>query len=155
VKKIAAVLGPIVVMIMMVPFLAALMVTAIASPAVGQELKAFACTGSLPASGSWRPPFQQGYSLTSGYGMRFHPTDHQWKLHTGQDLVSQPSAGPVVAAASGKVVSAGATAGYGNAVVLQHFGGIRTLYGHLASIAAKIAPGVSVATGQGGVRWSV
>jgi len=148
VKKIAAVVGPIVVMIMLVPFLAALMVTAIAGPAVGQELKAIACAGSLPASGSWRPPFQQGYSLTSGYGMRFHPIDHQWKLHTGQDLVSQPSAGPVVAAASGKVVSAGATAGYGNAVVLQHFGGIRTLYGHLASIAAKIAPGVSVAIGQ-------
>ncbi len=147
-KKIAAVAGPIVVMIMLVPFLAALMVTAIASPAVGQELKAIACAGPLPASGSWRPPFQQGYSLTSGYGMRFHPIDHQWKLHTGQDLVSQPSAGPVVAAASGKVVSAGATAGYGNAVVLQHFGGIRTLYGNLASIAAKIAPGVSVATGQ-------
>ena len=147
-KKIAAVLGPIVVMIMLVPFLAALMVTAIVSPAVGQELKTIACTGSLPASGSWRPPFQQGYSLTSGYGMRFHPIDHQWKLHTGQDLVSQPSAGPVVAAASGQVVSAGATAGYGNAVVLQHSGGIRTLYGHLASIAAKIAPGEAVAIGQ-------
>ena len=85
-KKIAAVAGPIVVMIMLVPFLAALMVTAIASPAVGQELKAIACAGPLPASGSWRPPFQQRYSLTSGYGMRFHPTDHQWKLHTGQDL---------------------------------------------------------------------
>jgi len=147
-KKIAAVLGPIVVMIMMVPFLAALMVTAIASPAVGQELQAIACTGSIPASGSWRPPFQQGYSLTSGYGIRFHPIDHKWKLHTGQDLVSQPSAGPVVAATSGKVVSAGAMAGYGNAVVLQHSGGVRTLYGHLSSIDAKTAPGAAVATGQ-------
>ena len=46
-KKIAAVAGPIVVMIMLVPFLAALMVTAIASPAVGQELKTIACTGSM------------------------------------------------------------------------------------------------------------
>src|SRR5450759_3425896 len=147
-KKIAAVAGPIVVMIMLVPFLAALMVTAIASPAVGQELKAIACAGPLPASGSWRPPFQQGYSLTSGYGMRFHAIDHQWKLHTGQDLVSQPSAGPVVAATSGKVLSAGALAGYGNAVGLQHASGVRTLYGHLASIDTKIAPGAAVATGQ-------
>jgi Peptidase family M23/Transglycosylase SLT domain/NlpC/P60 family len=147
-KKIAALLGPIVVMIMMVPFLAALMVTAIASPAAGQELKAIVCAGPMPASGSWRPPFQQGYALTSGFGMRFDPVNHQWKLHTGQDLVSQPSPGPVVAAASGKVVSAGALAGYGNTVVLQHSGGVRTLYGHLASIDAKIAPGRAVATGQ-------
>ena len=36
-KKIAAVAVPIVVLIMMVPFLAALMVAAIASPSVGQE----------------------------------------------------------------------------------------------------------------------
>ncbi|HEY5247736.1 MAG TPA: M23 family metallopeptidase, partial [Dermatophilaceae bacterium] len=147
-KKIAAVVGSIVVMIMMVPFLAALMVTAIASPAAGQELKTIACAGTTVASGSWRPPFQQGYVLTSGFGMRFDPISHLWKLHAGQDLASQPGPGPVVAAASGKVVSAGTIAGYGNAVVLQHIGGVRTLYGHLASIDPKIAPGTTVATGQ-------
>jgi Peptidase family M23/Transglycosylase SLT domain/NlpC/P60 family len=147
-KKIAAVVCPIVLMIMLVPFLAALMVTAIASPAAGQELKAIACAGSMPASGSWRPPFQQGYVRTSGFGMRFDPISHQWKLHTGQDLASQPGPGPVVAAAGGEVVSAGAMAGYGNAVVLQHSGGIRTLYGHLASIDPKTLLGAAVATGQ-------
>lgn len=147
-KKTAAIVCPIVAVIMMVPFLAALMVTAIASPAAGGELKAIACAGPTPASGSWRPPFQQGYSLTSGYGMRLDPINHQWKLHTGQDLVSQPGAGPVVAAASGKVLSAAAMVGYGNTVVLEHAGGVRTLYGHLASIDATIAPGAAVATGQ-------
>src|SRR5674476_261664 len=147
-KKSATVLGPIVAVIMMVPFLAALMVTAIASPAAGQELKAITCAGSTAASGSWRPPFQQGYILTSGFGMRFDPISHQWKLHTGQNLASQPDPGPVVAAAGGKVLSAGTIAGYGNAVVLQHSGGVRTLYGHLASIEAKIASGAAVAAGQ-------
>src|ERR1035437_4051760 len=147
-KKIATVLGPIVAVLMMVPSLPALRVTAIASPAAGQELMAIACTGTTAASGSWRPPFQQGYVLTSGFGMRFDPINHQWKLHTGQDLVSQPGPGPVVAAAGGKGISAGAIAGYGNAVVLEHSGGVRTLYGHLASIEAKIAPGAAVVTGQ-------
>jgi len=147
-KKIAAVLGPLVAVIMMVPFLAALMVTAIAGPAAGQELKAIACAGSTAASGSWRPPFQQGYLLTSGFGMRFDPISHQWKLHTGQDLASQPGPGPVVAAAGGKVLSAGTMSGYGNAVVLQHSGGVRTLYGHLASIDPKVVSGAVVATGQ-------
>jgi hypothetical protein len=147
-KKIAAVAGPIVAVIMMGPFLAALMVTAIAGPAAGQELMAIACAGTTAASGSWRPPFQQGYVLTSGFGMRFDPISHQWKLHTGQDLVSQPGPGPVVAAAGGKVVSAGTMSGYGNAVVLEHSGGVRTLYGHLASIDPKIVSGLVVATGQ-------
>jgi Peptidase family M23/Transglycosylase SLT domain len=147
-KKIAAVLGPIVVMIMMVPFLAALMVTAIASAAAGQELKAIACTGTTTASGPWRPPFQQGYALTSGFGMRFDPIQHQRKLHAGQDLASQPGPGPVVAATSGRVVSAGSIAGYGNAVVLQHSAGVRTLYGHLASIDTKIVSGAAVVAGQ-------
>ena len=133
---------------MMVPFLAALMVSAIASPAAGQELKAIACAGSMPASGLWRPPFQQGYVPTSGFGMRFHPIFDEWKLHTGQDLVSLPGPGPVVAATSGKVVSAGAMSGYGNSVVLEHPGGVRTLYGHLASIDTKMTQGSSVATGQ-------
>ena len=147
-KKIAAVAVPIVVLIMMVPFLAALMVAAIASPSVGQDLKAIACAGTMPASGSWRPPFQQAYVLTSGFGMRLHPINRQWKPHTGQDLVSQPDPGPVVAAAAAKVVSAGARGGYGNAVVLEHAGAVRTLYGHLASIDANIAAGAAVATGQ-------
>src|SRR5665647_3490164 len=147
-KKTATVLGPIVVMIMMVPFLAALMVTAIASPAAGQELKTIACAGTTVASGSWRPPFQQGYVLTSGFGMRFDPISHQWKLHAGQDLASQPGPGPVVAAASGRVVSAGTIAGYGNAVVLQHSAGVQTLYGHLVSIDTKIVSGAAVVAGQ-------
>jgi hypothetical protein len=147
-KKIAAVAGPIVLMIMMAPFMAALMVTAIASPAVGQELKAIACAGTMAASGSWRPPFQQAYVLTSGFGMRFDPINQRWKLHAGQDLVSQPDPGQVVAATAGRVVSAGALGGYGNAVVLEHADGLRTLYGHLASIDAKIAAGAAVATGQ-------
>jgi hypothetical protein len=80
--------------------------------------------------------------------MRFDPISHQWKLHAGQDLASQPGPGPVVAAASGKVVSAGTISGYGNAVVLQHSGGVRTLYGHLASIDTKIASGAAVVAGQ-------
>src|SRR5665647_2853838 len=147
-KKIATVAGPIVAVIMMVPFLAALMVTAIASPAAGQELMAIACAGTTAASGSWRPPFQQGYVLTSGFGMRFDPINHQWKLHAGQDLASQPGPGPVVAAASGRVVSAGTIAGYGNAVVLQHSAGVQTLYGHLVSIDTKIVSGAAVVAGQ-------
>lgn len=59
-----------------------------------------------------------------------------------------PGAGPVVAAAAGTVVRAGAHGGLGNAVTLQHADGVRTIYGHLAHIAADITPGTRVMSGQ-------
>ena len=43
-------------------------------------------------------------------GAEFHPIYQQWELHSGQDLVSLPGRGPVVAAAAGTVSRAGAGA---------------------------------------------
>ena len=68
----------------------------------------------MPATGQWRPPFQQAYTVSSrDFGQHFHPIYHEWRKHTGQDLSSLPTAGPVVAAAAGTVVSAGPTGGLG------------------------------------------
>ena len=108
------------------------------------------CTSAaMPATGQWRPPFQQAYTVSSrDFGQHFHPIYHEWRKHTGQDLSSLPTAGPVVAAAAGTVVSAGPTGGYGNLVVLDHGGGTETTYAHLASIDPDVRPGVSVWIGQ-------
>jgi hypothetical protein len=102
----------------------------------------------LTATGEWRPPFQQRYTLTSPFGRRYHPIFKQWRLHTGQDLLSLPGAGPVVAASSGTVISARTDPAYGNIVTLRHPGNIRTHYSHLASIDTKIQPGATVTIGQ-------
>ncbi len=147
-KKIALPAG-IVMMLFAVPlFLAAFLATG-QTPAIATELRAVQCsTAGIPATGSWRPPLQQAYTLTSGFGMRFHPIYHEWRQHTGEDLVSQPGPGPVVAAAAGKITGAGVVDGYGNAVIVDHGGGVSTLYGHLASITAAITPGAPVWAGQ-------
>jgi hypothetical protein len=147
-KKIALPAG-IVMMLIAVPlFLAAFLATG-ATPAIAGQIRAVQCsTAGIPATGSWRPPLQQAYALTSGFGMRFHPIYHAWRQHTGQDLVSQPGPGPVVAAAAGKITGAGVVDGYGNAVIVDHGGGVSTLYGHLASITAAITPGAPVWAGQ-------
>lgn len=72
-------------------------------------------------------------------------------FHTGIDLV-QPIGTPIQAADDGVVVLAccgpgGASAGYGNYVVIAHDGGLTTLYGHLIE-QAKLKPGDRVAQGQ-------
>jgi hypothetical protein len=147
VKKLALLALPLMAMLILAPLLIAMIVAGIIAPAT---VSSIACHQGAPvaATGDWRPPFQQRYALTSPFGRRYHPIDKEWRLHTGQDLTSLPSAGPVVAAAAGTVISARTDPGYGNIVTLQHGDGIRTRYGHLASIDRKIRPGAAVAIGQ-------
>ena len=53
----------------------------------------------------------------------------------GLDLAAAAGT-PIVAAADGKVVSAGWAGGYGRAVMIVHASGIETKYGHMSRIAA-------------------
>lgn len=88
--------------------------------------------------------------ITSGFGPRFHPILRRYKLHTGVDIAA-PIGTPVYAAAEGVVVHAGWLGAYGNAVIIDHGGGVSTLYGHLSSI--SVSPGQTVSQGEliGGV----
>lgn len=79
-----------------------------------------------------------GGSITSGYGMRWG------RLHAGIDIGAGYGA-PIVAAASGTVISAGWMGGYGNLVIIDHGGGMATAYAHQSSIAVG---GGSVSQGQ-------
>ena len=129
------------------PLGAAVVLAAVITPAVTQQQR-LDCATTVPVSGQWRPPFQQAYTRTSAFGMRFHPTKHVWKLHSGTDLASLPAPGPVVAAAAGTVTSAGLRGGYGNAVDIEHGGGLTSRYAHLARINPAIRPSAPVAVGQ-------
>ena len=139
--------APLLALLMLVPLLIALVVAGIITPAA---LSTMVCAPDVPRTvgGDWRPPFQQRYTRTSPFGRRFHPIYKEWRLHTGQDLASLPTAGPVVAAAAGTVASVGTGGAYGNMVTLRHAGGITTRYAHLASIDRKMRPGAVVAIGQ-------
>ena len=129
------------------PLGAAVVLAAVITPAVAEQQR-LDCATTLPVSGEWRPPFQQAYTRTSAFGMRFHPIKHVRKLHSGIDLVSLPGPGPVVAASAGTVTAAGYRGGYGNAVDIDHGGGITTRYAHLARIHPGIAAGTPVAVGR-------
>ncbi|MDH7577959.1 MAG: peptidoglycan DD-metalloendopeptidase family protein [Bacillota bacterium] len=74
-------------------------------------------------------------TITSGYGMRFHPILRQSRMHTGIDIAA-PSGAAVVASDDGTVIYTGWMGGYGQVVVIDHGGGYSTLYAHLSRIVA-------------------
>jgi len=84
---------------------------------------------------AWPTP---GYTrITSEFGMREHPITGVYKLHTGLDI-GAPSGANFVAANDGTVISAKYTSGYGNMVIIDHGGGITTLYAHGSSIEVTV-----------------
>jgi murein DD-endopeptidase MepM/ murein hydrolase activator NlpD len=83
--------------------------------------------------------------VVSGFGYRVHPIYGTVLLHTGDDLAAD-SGDPIRAAADGVVVSAGWLGGYGNATVIDHGGGLATLYGHQSAL--LVTAGQHVVKGQ-------
>lgn len=91
----------------------------------------------------WPVPGYTG--ITSQYGMRVHPVTGAYKLHTGVDI-GAPIGAKFVAAANGIVVKATFNSAYGNMVIIDHGGGVQTLYAHGSEIIAQV--GQTVATGD-------
>lgn len=89
------------------------------------------------------------YTITSKYGMRLHPVYHVWKLHAGIDL-GAPKGANFVAAEDGIVITSRLSSSYGNMIVIDHGGGLTTLYAHgttrLVSVGDKVKRGQAVLT---------
>jgi murein DD-endopeptidase MepM/ murein hydrolase activator NlpD len=73
--------------------------------------------------------------LTSGFGMRWG------RMHEGIDI-SVPEGTPIRAAASGSVILAAYSGGYGNYTCIDHGGGLSTCYGHQSGFAVSAGEGV-------------
>ena len=86
-----------------------------------------------------------GVALTSNFGPRLHPIFGTVRDHDGVDF-GAPSGSPIRAAAAGTVVAANPRGGYGNATIVDHGGGVATLYAHQSEM--FVAPGTVVGAGQ-------
>jgi len=75
--------------------------------------------------------------ISSPYGWRIHPVLGGRRMHTGVD-VAVPTGTPIRAAAGGRVILAERWGGYGRTVVVDHGGGVSTLYAHMSAIAASV-----------------
>lgn len=72
-------------------------------------------------------------AITSSFGMRLHPILGYTRMHTGVDM-SAPYGQEIKAGGAGRVILAGTYGGYGNTVVIDHGGGMTTLYAHQSQL---------------------
>lgn len=118
-----------------------------ASNEIAREIQKFQNEGSKsPYTGGklgWPTPGY--YTITSPFGWRIHPVLGYKKFHSGVDI-GAPMGATVVAANDGVVRIAGWVSGYGNTVMIDHGGGIATLYGHNSAL--LVSEGQQVKRGQ-------
>ncbi len=75
-----------------------------------------------------------GYTtITSNFGGRADPITGAWSSHGGTDIRA-PYGVPILAANSGEVIFSGWHYSYGNYVIVDHGGGIATLYAHASKL---------------------
>lgn len=103
---------------------------------------------------AWPSP---GYTtITSVFGMRFHPIFKINRMHSGLDI-GVPIGGIIVAANDGIVIKSAYATGYGNMVMIDHGGGISTVYGHGSELVAQVGQTVKrgdIIMKAGSTGWS-
>jgi murein DD-endopeptidase MepM/ murein hydrolase activator NlpD len=97
-------------------------------------------TGIVKVSDIGRVP-----RITSPFGMRYHPILKKNKMHTGIDI-GIATGTPIYAMSEGKVIISTYSSGYGNTVVIDHGGGISSLYAHNSKL--LVGAGQTVKKGQ-------
>lgn len=83
--------------------------------------------------------------ITSPFGDRMHPILGYVRFHAGLDFGADYGS-PIFAANSGTVILSGWHGGYGQAVLIDHGGGVTTLYGHASDL--YVSEGDRVQRGQ-------
>lgn len=102
--------------------------------------------GHVSAQG-WAAP--AAGPISSPYGMRVNPVTGVFKLHAGVDLDPGCDA-PIYAAQAGTIVATGFGIGYGGngTIVVDHGGGVQTVYLHMYQSGILARDGQKVTAGQ-------
>lgn len=87
---------------------------------------------------SWPLP---GYAVGGGVGWRVHPIYKYRSCHTGVDS-GAPGGTPILAAASGVVLNTSVSRAYGNLTLIDHGGGVVTMYAHQSQFAVSVGQAV-------------
>ncbi len=86
--------------------------------------------------------------ISSGFNLhRRHPILNVIRAHKGVDYAA-PIGTPVKATGDGRIEFVGRKGGYGNLIVIKHWGPYETAYGHLLRFRSGIAVGSKVRQGQ-------
>ncbi len=94
--------------------------------------------------------------ITSLFGWRIHPIFNTWKYHSGTDIAGS-TGDPILAAASGTVILSEYYGGYGECIIIDHGGGLTSLYGHMSdryvSVGEQVSSGETIGA-MGSTGWS-
>ncbi len=102
--------------------------------------------GNVSSSEGFVWPVPCSTRVTSRYGNRSDPFTGETRYHSGIDIDGFNNAGqPIIAAASGTVITASYDGGYGNYVIIDH-GDTSTVYAHCSGLA--VSAGDYVSQGQ-------
>ncbi len=85
--------------------------------------------------------------MASGFGMRIDPVYKTPKFHAGMDFSGEVGT-EIYATGKGTIEFRGWMQGYGNAVIINHGYGYKTLYGHLNGFVKKQGVGTKVNRGD-------
>ena len=106
--------------------------------------------------GEMRWPVPSRDRISSPFGRRTSPISGRSENHTGIDIPA-PRGNDIIAARAGTVIFAGWQNGFGNTVVVDHGGGLTTLYAHnnrnSVSVGTFVEEGQVIAT-IGSTGWS-
>lgn len=83
--------------------------------------------------------------ISDDYGYRIHPTLGVRQFHNGVDMAA-PGGSPILAAESGTVIAASYSSTMGNYIMINHGGGLYTIYMHASAL--YVSTGQSVTKGQ-------
>ena len=95
--------------------------------------------------GMFKWPCPNYTRISDDYGMRMHPILHVEKFHNGIDLAA-PSGSPILAAYDGEVIAADYNSSMGNYIMINHGGGLITIYMHASKL--YVSKGTMVARGE-------
>ncbi len=108
---------------------------------IAEEAQVGYVAGSQSSGYVWPLPCSQ--RVTSRFGTRSDPFTGESRYHSGIDIDGFGNDGaPVIAAASGEVITASYDSSYGNYVIIDH-GGTSTVYAHMSGLAVSYGQTVS------------
>lgn len=99
----------------------------------------------LYTGGAFRWPCPSSTRVTSDYGTRVSPMSGASSNHKGIDIGASAGA-DIIAAADGTVTAASYSSAAGNYVMIDHGGGLYTVYMHASSL--LVSPGQTVSAGD-------
>ena len=95
--------------------------------------------------GMFKRPAPSYTRISDDYGNRTHPILGVQQFHNGVDMAA-PGGSPILAAYDGKVVAAAYNASMGNYIMINHGGGLYTIYMHASAL--YVSTGETVTRGQ-------